>query len=71
METKKTEWTEEASKGCVLLIVYTMFALFLSLAVGFIFGTGYGFLTAAVLALLSLLKYRRALKREKKDAERD
>ena len=69
MTTNKTEWTDETSKGCVLLIICTMFAVFLSLAVGFIFGAGYGFLAAAVLALFSLYKCARAFKKEKKNAD--
>lgn len=59
--------SEELAQGCLIISSFTLAGLFASLAVGFIFGAGYGFATAAAIALLQYLSVCRKTKKTRKN----
>lgn len=70
MPTDDIKFTDKEAQGCVLLAAFSLFALFGSIGVGFIFGAGYGFLTAAAVALVAFFAYAHAFKKKaRKDAD--
>lgn len=48
------------------MVTMTLFALFASIAVGFLFGAGYGFAAAAAISLVYYLVLKIGAKREKR-----
>lgn len=70
MLTNDMEFTDKEAQGCVLLVTFSLTALFGSIGVGFIFGAGYGFLTAAAVALVTFFACAHAFKKKaRKDAD--
>lgn len=45
----------ETIDGCAILVLGALFAVFASLAVGYIFGVGYGLATMAAMTFLALV----------------
>lgn len=66
MAINEEQITTEQAEGCIALVTMTLFALFASIAVGFLFGAGYGFAAAAAISLIYYLVLRIGAKMEKR-----
>ena len=56
------EKDELIAKGCILLILYSVLILFAALAVGFLFGAGFGFAVIAVWTFIMVGLVKKAMK---------
>ena len=59
--------TKENVQGCFLICLWMVFALVSSVAVGFLAGAGYGFLTYAGFVALLIARCYAVVRKEKKD----